>query len=325
MEVDGAMKVDNTSVFLGDNTRRERNSIAAEEKSSGRNIFAGNLNKQFDPIAEKKQEARKQAMKIVGDAWAGERKIDDDLANRSAKIEKYRETLRKAGDELKEIENRRAQLRDSYRVEEDSEEEENLKLLEKELAAKKIDSGIHLTKEEEKQLAEIKEAGLTEYQKRSLELKENGAPYEQEIAEARKQIQIENAVIRGTKLERLKSQTMIKAQESAKDVLEAASEQIVGMLIDEAKDHVDEKMAEEKKAAEEKAEKKEAEEERIQKQKDKKKEKEELMEDVAKTTEFVVEADQVLDEVQKEIKKIVDEMKLLEEDIKGAAVDTTVG
>ncbi len=297
MEVDGAMKVENTTVFLGDNTRRERNSSVVEEKSSGQNIFAGNLKKQFDPIAGKKQEARKQAMKIVGDAWEGERKIDDDLASRSAKIVKYRETLRKAGDELKEIESRRSELRENYGVEDDSEEEENLKLLEKELAAKKIGSGIHLTKEEEEQLAEIKKTGLTEYQKRSLELKENGSQYEQEIEEAEKQIQTENAVIRGTRLERLKSQTMIKAQKSAEDVLEAASEQIVGMLIDEAKDHMDEKMAEEKEAAEEKAEKEEAEEERIEKQNEKK----------------------------KEIKKIVDEMKLLEEDIKGAAVDTTVG
>ncbi len=297
MEVDGAMKVENTTVFLGDNTRRERNSSVVEEKSSGQNIFAGNLKKQFDPIAGKKQEARKKAMKIVGDAWEGERKIDDDLASRSAKIVKYRETLRKAGDELKEIESRRSELRENYGVEADSEEEENLKLLEKELAAKKIGSGIHLTKEEEEQLAEIKKTGLTEYQKRSLELKENGSQYEQEIEEAEKQIQTENAVIRGTRLERLKSQTMIKAQKSAEDVLEAASEQIVGMLIDEAKDHMDEKMAEEKEAAEEKAEKEEAEEERIEKQNEKK----------------------------KEIKKIVDEMKLLEEDIKGAAVDTTVG
>lgn len=297
MEVDGAMKVENTTVFLGDNTRRERKSSVVEEKSSGQNIFAGNLKKQFDPIAGKKQEARKQAMKIVGDAWEGERKIDDDLASRSAKIVKYRETLRKAGDELKEIESRRSELRENYGVEADSEEEENLKLLEKELAAKKIGSGIHLTKEEEEQLAEIKKTELTEYQKRSLELKENGSQYEQEIEEAEKQIQTENAVIRGTRLERLKSQTMIKAQKSAEDVLEAASEQIVGMLIDEAKDHMDEKMAEEKEAAEEKAEKEEAEEERIEKQNEKK----------------------------KEIKKIVDEMKLLEEDIKGAAVDTTVG
>lgn len=297
MEVDRAMKVENTTVFLGDNTRRERNSSVVEEKSSGQNIFAGNLKKQFDPIAGKKQEARKKAMKIVGDAWEGERKIDDDLASRSAKIVKYRETLRKAGDELKEIESRRSELRENYGVEADSEEEENLKLLEKELAAKKIGSGIHLTKEEEEQLAEIKKTGLTEYQKRSLELKENGSQYEQEIEEAEKQIQTENAVIRGTRLERLKSQTMIKAQKSAEDVLEAASEQIVGMLIDEAKDHMDEKMAEEKEAAEEKAEKEEAEEERIEKQNEKK----------------------------KEIKKIVDEMKLLEEDIKGAAVDTTVG
>lgn len=184
-------------------------------------------------------------------------------------------------------------------MEADSGEEENLKLLEKEMDAKKPGFGVHLTDEEREQLAEIKKAGLTEYQKRSLELKENGSMYEQEIDEAKEQIQTENAVIRGTRLERLKSQAMIKAQKSAGDVLEAASEQIVGMLIDEARDHMDEEVAEEKKAAEEKAEKEEAEEERIEKQKEKKKE--------------------------KEIKKIMDEMKLLEEDIKGAAVDTTVG
>ena len=36
----------------------------------------------------------------------------------------------------------------------------------------------------------------------------------------------------------------------------------------------------------------------------------------------MTKSDELLDDVQKEVKKILDEMKLLEEDLKGAAVDT---
>ena len=318
------MKVNNTAIFLGDNTRRERNRITEKEAGSAQNIFAGNLNKQLDPIAQKKRQAKEKAMKIVGDAWAGERKIDEDIESRREKIRECKETIGKANSELKEIAKRREELRESYGVAADSQEEQDLKLLEKEINSKKPGSGINLTKEEREQLAEIKKQGLTEYQQRSLELKSNGAVYEKEITEANEQILAENAVIKGIKLERLKSQTMLKAEKSADKIMENAGEQIVGMLVDEAKNHIDEEMAEAKEAAEKKAEEKEIQEERIEKQKDDREEKEEFIEEVAESSELIVEADNVLSEVQKEIKKIMDEMKLVEEDIKGAAVDATI-
>ncbi len=146
------------------------------------------------------------------------------------------------------------------------------------------------------------------------------------MEEAEEGIQAENAFIAGTKLNRLKSQTMIKADKSADAVLEAASDEIVGMLMDEAKDHIDEEMEEREETSREKAEKKKEEEEKLEELKEDKNKKKEFAEAISDQTEvvsqYMLELDGTMEAVQKEIKKIMDEMKLTEEELKGAAVDT---
>lgn len=324
MEVEGSMKVQNTTIFMGDSTRSERyNGTAQEEKSGQKNVFAGSLNGSLDPIARKQQEAKKQVMKIIGDARESDQKLEDDLAERRNNIKNHRQTIGKANDELKLIENARQELREHYGIEEDSQEEQDLKLLEKERNSKKPDSSFELTKQEKERLQEIREEGLTEYQKRSMDMLNSGSPYEQEIAEAQKKIKEEDGAISAIKKVMLKSKTMIKAQKNADDVMDAARDEIVGMLVDEAKDHIDEEMEEKKEAAEEKAEKEKEEQEKIEKQKEGKEEKEEFSEQIAASTEFVVEAEKSIEDIQREVKKIMDDMKLLEEDLKGAAVDTS--
>lgn len=316
------MKVQNTTIFMGGNTGRERTDGTAEGRKNQKNIFAGSLSKSFDPIAKKKQDARKQAMKIIGDAWASDREIEDDLKERRNKIKEYQDIIGQANRELRRINDDRLALRDAYGVAEDSQEEQDLRLLDKELDADRIGSGVHLTAEEKERLAQIKEKGLTEYQTRSLEMKKSGSVYEDELEEAEKGVREENYAIREIKRELPKVQTMIKARKSADEVLEAASDEIVGMLTEEAKDHIDEEMEEKKEAAEKKAEEEKELEEKIEKRKEDKEEQEEFAEQIAASTELMAEADSTMDEVQKEIRKIIDEMKLIEEDIKGAAVDT---
>lgn len=317
------MKVQNTAIFMGDNTRRERNNGVQEEKSEKSNVYAGNLNKAFDPIAKKKQDAQKQAMKVIGDAWAGDRKVDDDLASRRDKMREYKEIIGRNNEELKRIGEERLALRDQYGVGADSQEEKDLRLLEKAADSFKPDA-VQLTKEEQQRLREIEEAGgPTEYQKRSLDMRASGSTFQKEIDEAKKGIEAENHAIYNLKETQLKSQSMLKASNAAEDILEAASEEVFGMLIEEAKDHVDEEMEEKKEEAAEKAEKEKEEEEKIEKRKEEKEEKEEFAEEAAEAaTEFMVEAENTMEDVQKEIKKIMDKMKLVEEDIKGAAVDT---
>ena len=51
---------------------------------------------------------------------------------------------------------------------------------------------------------------------------------------------------------------------------------------------------------------------------------EELAESIGELTEQTLQLDGVKTDIQEEIKDIVNKMKLLEEDIKGAVVDTTV-
>lgn len=318
------MKVQNTTIFMGDSTRSERHSgVAPEDRNGQKSLFAGNLKNQFDPVAKRQQEAKKQVMKIIGDARKSDGKLEDDLAERRANIKSYQETIKNANDELKAIDENRKAIKDSYGIKDDSQEEMDLKLLEKERLSKKPDAKVTLTKEDREQLERIYAQGLTEYQQHSMMLLNNGSPYEKEIEDAKKGIKEENYAISATKEAMLKSQTMLKAQNAADEVMEAAREDIIGMLIDETKDHIDEELEEKKEAAQEKAEKEEEEKEKIEKQKEEKEEKEAFSEQVAASTELMVEAENGMSDVQREIKKIMDEMKLLEEDLKGAAVDTS--
>lgn len=318
------MRVRNTSIFMGDTSRSERQGSLQEEKKKSSTIFAGNLNKQLDPIAQKKQQARQQAMKIVSDAWEGERKIDEDIEDRRNKIAKLRTDMGTARKQLKGIEEAREELRKNCGVEKDSQEEQDLKLLEKEMDMYKPGKGVSLSKEEMERIAQLKKNGLTQYQQRSLEMKESGSVYEDEIAEIEKQIAEESAVIRGTKLERLKYNPMAEANKQADAVLEAASDEIIGMLMEEAKNHIDKEMEEKKEAAEEKAEEEKEQEERLESIKEKKEEQKELTEAITDVTEKMLEMDGVKTDVQQEIKDMMNKMKLLEEDMKGAAIDETL-
>ena len=104
--------------------------------------------------------------------------------------------------------------------------------------------------------------------------------------------------------------------------MEEASEEIVGMLFEEGKEHLDE----EQKLREEQAEKIEKEKEEqeafIEAQKEKKEAAEELTEEMP--MEEMLTLEQAKTDVQKEVQNIVDKMKLVAEDMKGAVVDKSV-
>lgn len=273
------MRVRNTAIFMGDNSRSERNNSVAEkaqEKGKRKSIYAGNRNKKNDLIAQKKQAAKKQAMKIVREAWDSDRKVDEGITESKGRLGEHKLALAEANEELKKFKESRRELGLPEEVEEGSPEAAELKRIEDSIEA------------------------------------------------ARQGIQSENALIRSTRLEKLKHDPMVAAEQNAEKVMEASSKEIIGMLMQEAKDHVDEEMEEKKKAAEEKAEKEKEEEEKLEKIKEEKDEKEEFAERVADSTELMVEGDSTMDEVQKEIQKVIEEMKLIEEDIKGAAVDASM-
>ena len=155
-------------------------------------------------------------------------------------------------------------------------------------------------------------------------LDEQVKSYAELISDAEDEIQMENAVVRQSKLERLKSDPMVKAREQADSVLEAASDEILGDLIAEGKQHIDEKLEEEKKKAEEAKEKKEELEEQIEARKEDKKEQEKLTEDILEAAKKMENTGNTVSDAQQAIKTLMNKMSLVEDDVKGAAVDQGV-
>lgn len=322
------MKIEHKNIFMGANISNEQAAQRGSRSSKrGTTIYAGNSRlAQDDPITQKREQARKKAMKVVGDAFAGEQKIDDDLQNRKDHISQLRENMNTAQAAMNQIDEKKNQLRESKGIAADSEEQKDLELLEKRNASLRMGSEVTLTKEDQERLAEIDAKGLTDYQKQALEMESYKSPYRKELNESKNQIMEENAIIRGVKQERLKSNPMLDATQEADSIIEAAEDEIMGMLIKEGKDFVDEKHKEEEEAAKKKAEEEKEKEEQIEAAREDRQEEQERIEKnkTEALTEQVLDLDKVQSDVKTEVDDIVDKMNLVIEDIKGAVVDTQV-
>ena len=279
----------NITVYAGAQPANTGNTEGADKNQEDRKtVFAGNLNQGQnqtlqDRIAQRKEQAQKEAMKVVGDVVAGEREIDEDMETRR--------------NHVKELKQEKLQL---------MEEKGNLETHKEELA-EAFENGELSQEDYEQELSQLREAEK-EWNKR--------------YAENDKLTMQENAIIRGTRLERLKKDPMVKAQKEAEDILQAARDDIVGMAVDAGKDHIDEEAEERQEQAEKIKEEREEREELIEKQKEKREEEEELLEKLP--LQEMLTLDKLQSDVQQEVQDIINKMKLVAEDIKGAAVDQSV-
>lgn len=262
----------------------------AEKKDSGnrKTIFAGDLAAHPDSIMLRKKQAQKQAMKVLQDTFDVDKKMDLSMEDMTARQEELREKNLGYQRELEQISSQKQELMKAYGITEDSEE--------------------------------IPE----EYQQRMQELEENETMY-------RGYIEGNNAAIKGigislsdTKIERLKEHSMVDAAKQSEEILQAASREIYGELINEGKKHLEEKMEEEKEKAEKLAEKKEEQEERLEKAEERKENLEKKTENDREMLETIRSYNEPDSAADKEIQEILDELKLIKDDIKGAAVDQNI-
>lgn len=262
----------------------------AEKKDSGnrKTIFAGDLAARPDSIMLRKKQAQKQAMKVLQDTFDVDKKMDLSMEDMTARQEEFREKNLGYQRELEQISSQKQELMKAYGITEDSEE--------------------------------IPE----EYQQRMQELEENETMY-------RGYIEGNNAAIKGigislsdTKIERLKEHSMVDAAKQSEEILQAASREIYGELINEGKKHLEEKMEEEKEKAEKLAEKKEEQEERLEKAEERKENLERKTENDREMLETIRSYNEPDSAADKEIQEILDELKLIKDDIKGAAVDQNI-
>lgn len=297
------MKVDmNINFYAG-----QDNGTNLKNKDRNKSVFAGNLNLFQDPIEEKRKQAREQAMKVVTDTFASEREIDASLEDRRNNINKLRESMKAANDKINRYEQQKADLKESYGIADDSQEQIDLDLLIKEKKSRDPRCEVTLTEEENERLMEMKGKNRTEYQKRVLEIEGYISIHREEIEGYKDNIKMENAIISGVKGERLKYSPMLDATQQAEKILKAASEEIISMATEEAMEHIDDEFDEKVEAAKEKAEEKKIQEEKL--------------EGPELPYEDLLALNKIGEDVKAEIDNIIQKMNLVEEDIKGALVD----
>ena len=301
--------------------------------NQGRNtLFGGNLFQNGNDmtvqerIAQKRQLYVKQGTKMVKDADKTERKIDKSIDDARNQVKETVDLLGEYQKKIGEIDDKLAQAKEEFEVEDDSQEQKDLEIV---LKQQRQGSGMGepMTKEEMQRYDEIK-GQLTDYQKIALEAYKERDHYTKQVGKAEIKIQAINQAIRQIKIDRPASQVMQDAQRNKEDLMEAASKEIQGMLMEDAKDKIDEKAEEIQEAAEKREEKKEELEERLEAVKEDKEETEEAAESAAETAQEmakqIIDSDALNTSVDEEVKKKMEELQKHLEELKGIVIDTNV-
>ena len=329
------MRIDNNTVlndtaYSTDNVRQttdEKKQKAQKTQGEGLSINGSELNLGEELVEEKRKKARSMAVQIIMDAFEHDNKIDDDLAEKSSHAKKLFAENEEARSKIADIEQEKKNTNELYGVDEGSKEWEQLKLLRKGREAL-TNPRVRLTEEERAEYKRLNADGLSDYHKTMLQLDDNEKIYRDSIEENNLDIIGDYAYIRGMNIERLKTHEMYDARKQGDKIMEAAGEEIKGMLVQEAVDKIDEDMQEKKEEALEKKEEQKEIEERIEKARG-----EEHRED---DNEEIYELDSILNDVRemnsqsaakeagKSMGLIAAELNLAAEDVKGLIVDSQV-
>ncbi len=339
---------DEKSFVISHNKNAEMRSEARNNKGKGvkltnKSINLASFRGDNDALTMRKQLARKKAMKIVSDAWAGDKKIDLDISEIKYKRNESIENISEYNDHLKGYDEKRAELKEYYGISDYT--DEDIDLLNKKLRSEYI-SDISFTQEEQDRLAELNEEAYLKYREQTAGIDKATARYEMLKDNESRMVEAYNSEITGINLERLKFHKMLDAQKEAEEINKEASEDAVNTLIGEAKEHIEETHEEKWEEAKEAAEKKAEQEEKIEEQRQEKEEFQEQLEikreessDAEETrieqekkareqgeiiegaTEYMGGDAGLSSEVKAAIKDMLNKMKVLEEDLKGAEID----
>lgn len=302
--------------------QKAKNGLDESGKISDRkSLYSGDTKLNQLLIDGKRQSARERAMKVIGDAWDSDRSIDRDIEQHRENARKMRADLKAEKEAMTEIRNQEEEMRKAYGVAADSQEQKDAEILLKNQEYGMNPSSESLTEEEKERLEEIYKNGLTDYQKALISHHEEIRSHLQNARKLEQQIKGENAVVRGMRQERLKYSPMTEASDTAEAIMDAASDDILSMLVEQGKDHLDEEQKEREEMGEKIEEKKEEQEEILEKRKEREEETEELTEDILDGEKLVQEISSDMEEAQKEVQKMIDQMGLVVEDIKGSIVD----
>lgn len=292
-------------------------------------------------IAAKRKSAGAQAMKLISDAWTKDKESMNGIGELREHINRNFEDVSELSGRLDYISKEKEAVREKYGIDQDSQEQKDLELLEKYQNNRAGVSDDSFSKEEIERLRELQNIPLTDYQKEVLKLNSTACEISGVIEEKENSFVGDTMAITDSEIERLKSQDMIKASAAAEDIMDAAGKDIIGMLVEESKEHVDDKLEEEQKKAEEAKQKEEEQQELVDKAKERKEEaeqqaeaiseakdsQEEVLDGVGKADSIELESNikkksvDHVEEAQKQINKILKDNNLVNDDLKGIEID----
>lgn len=321
--------------------------LPVQDKNGNKSICAGSFRPgDTDSLVEQKRNtAKRQAMKLISDAWEKENKVEENVKEmQESKAQKVAEVLEmKSEIEFKsnDIEEKKKAVQAKYGVDADSQEQKDLELLEK--YQNNINGAFQdeFSQEEITRLKELQNMPRTEYQNEVLKLNETKSRLYAEINQGERDIENMSRSIYDTKIEQLKSKEMLKATDAADKVMDAASKEIMGILREDAMENIDEKMEEEQEKAEKAEEEKKEQEERVEAVKEERKEQEEFIQEVKENRDeqeelikeeynaeqfemnasFKKYTNDSVQEAQKTIQRILQENGMINEDLKGIKID----
>ena len=325
MSITIKMNQDNTGIQMSGTTAGRNKTQDTKTRNT---VFAGDLMLgQGNQIEQKKQTARRQAMKLITDAWGRDELASQSIKDMEQQKADYVEQMQEAKEHEKTFEKSKKELQEQYGVADDSQEQKDLELLEKFQNYKNGSHDESFTKEDVDRLKELQNLPRTEYQEKALRLNQIAGSMKVTASNANDKLIELTDTIAKAKTDQAKSQDMLKAGSAADDILEASNKEIMGLLIQDGKEHIDKEQEEAQKKAEEQKEKRDEQQERIDEAKQERKEQEELIKGQAeadsaeqdlslqrKTTNNVEAA-------QQNIRNILEDKNLLAEDLKGIKID----
>ena len=283
----------------------------------------------------------------MSDAFGGEKKLDAQMQSIKDEIKRLQDEINEKTADTLENDARLKELQEAYGIDPDSEENNELS----KLAFKMNNSKDGLSDEEKSKMSEYQQQALyyvAKNQQNSLDI---------DRAKAQQMGNVQGFA--DMKRERAKSQDMLKAQDEAEDIMEAAGEEAIALLTQEAVEHVDEEQKEREEEAKEAAEKKKEEKKEEAKKLEKEAMQQEMIENLkehaiesqrtsADTKRAIArreraEADSMEAEdvqrtivsesasmenmqnaVNSEITNILNKLSLLSNDVKGSTVDSQI-
>ncbi|MCR5558101.1 MAG: hypothetical protein K6F75_11155 [Butyrivibrio sp.] len=276
------------------NVSKASDARKAEQKNGNVFTVPGAVSNGDDLIQQRQGLARKQALKVVADAFDGEKKLD-------AQMQSIKDEIMNLQDEINE---------------------KNTLIGENNAKIKQLQEQYGIDPSADKNLSKEEMARYSEYQEQVSPLysQNESMTYDVEKYKA-----MQKGYVQGysdMKSERLKSQDMLKSQDAAEEIMDAVNMESISILTKEALEHVDEEQAEREQEAKEMAEKRAAEKEsKAQKEEDK-------MMDIIGAKKTIISDATSLEDTQEavntEIANILNRLGLISNDVKGSTIDNQI-